>query len=129
MKRLIKILLTVSLIVAVFTSCEGETSYDKGYKTGYEEGYDIGVTEGWESGEEFTQRDIATMYEDFIDSPKMEEAAAKLWCYADENSGEDISEEDLREAIREFLKYYDAVEDFYHYIKTEDLFDVMGKYY
>ena len=129
MKKFIKTLLTVFLIVAVCTSCEGETSYDKGYKIGYEEGYDIGVTEGWESGEEFTQRDIATMYEDFIDSPKMEDAVAKLWCYIDKNSGEDISEEDLREAIEEFLNYYDAVENFHHGIKTEDLLDVMDKYY
>ena len=129
MKKCIKLLLLISLVVLLCTACSDNKSYNSSYNYGYEVGYDIGLSEGWESGEELTKRDISIMYEECIDSPEMEDVISILWCYADENSGEDISEEDLREAIWKMLEYYDAVEDYHSNLKTKDLLDVMDIYY
>ena len=129
MNRFIKLLLLLSLVVLSCTACSDDELYNSGYNYGYEVGYDIGLSEGWESGEELTKRDISIMYEECIDTHEMEDVTAILWCYADKNSGEDISEEDLREAIWKMLEYYDAVEDYHSNIKTKDLLDVMDIYY
>lgn len=128
MKRTILLFLIVASML-LCTSCTDEDLYDKGYNYGYEVGYDTGLAEGWESGEEYTKRDIAIIYKENISTYKIEDATAILYCYADENSGEDISEERLREAICTMLDYYDAVEEYHHYIQTEDLLDVMDIYY
>lgn len=129
MKKFINLILLVSLIVFSCTACSNDELYDNGYDYGYEVGYDTGLTEGWESGEEFTQRDISIMYEECIDSPEMEDVVATLRCYAEKNSVEDISEEDLRESVLKMLEYYDAVEGYNYNLKTKDLFDVMDIYY
>ena len=127
--KFIKLLFILFLVIFSCAACATEDTYDKGYNYGYEVGYDIGLSEGWESGEELAKRDISIMYEEFIDSPEMEDVIATLCCYADKNSVEDISEEDLREAVWKMVEYYDAVEDYNHHLKTKDLFDVMDIYY
>lgn len=129
MKKCIKLLLLISLVVLLCTACSDNKSYSSSYNCGYEVGYDIGLSEGWKSGEELTKRDISIMYEECINSPEMEDVIATLRCYVDKNSGEDISEEELREAVLKVLEYYDAVEDYHRNIKTKDLLDVMDIYY
>lgn len=129
MRQFVKLFLIVFFVTISCTACSREDSYNNGYNYGYEVGYDTGLSEGWESGEKFTQRDIATMYEECINSPEMEDVIATLRCYVDKNSGEDISEEELREAVLKVLEYYDAVEDYHRNIKTKDLLDVMDIYY
>ena len=59
----------------------------------------------------------------------VEEATATLYCYADKNSGEDISEEELQKAIWEILEYYDNVNEYFRKMSSGELLDDMKDFY
>ena len=110
--KFIKLLLILILVTFSCAACTTESAYDKGY----EEGYDAGVSDGRDIGEELAKEYIYITYEFDIDTHEMEDVRAILRCYADENSGEDISEEDLRDAIWKILEYYDKVDRYLYNI-------------
>lgn len=58
-----------------------------------------------------------------------EEAATTLWCYADTNSGMDITEEELREAIWEMLEYYDDTNEFFKEMSSGEMLEDMKNDY
>ena len=125
MKKFLCIVMCV-VLVFVFSSCS--TSKDS-YTNSNDESYDEGYYEGYESGEKYTQRDITIIYEEHIRTQKTKDAITILKHFTENNYSQDISEDELRESILDILEYYNSVEDYFSYLKTKDLFDVMDIYY
>lgn len=67
---------------------------------------------------------IAEMYSnEMVGAYTAEDASAILYCYADKNSGEDISEEDLQKAIWEMIEYYEYTSDYFEKMSSGELVD------
>ena len=113
MKKLFLLLLILSLMLCC-TSCSSEKS----------------STIDYDDAQIVASR-IAEMYSDEIRWTG-EDASAILYCYADKNSGEHITEEELRKAIWEMLEYYDATNEYFSQMSSgellDDIKDIYGDY-
>lgn len=114
MKKLFLLLLILSLMLCC-TSCSSEKA----------------STIDYDDAQIVASR-IAERYYDEIKwdgAYTADDASAILYCYADENSGEHITEEELRKAIWEMLEYYDATNEYFSQMSSGELLDDMKDIY
>ena len=105
---------TILSVLILLTACVQNNSQDSHtdeYWAGYDKGYEAGIAYAQEYLAEFI-RDRFYDIDQFSfgeRSLSLDEAEAYLYCWADENSGMDISDEELREAIWDVLKNIDLI--------------------
>lgn len=124
MKKLFLLFLILFLALCC-TSCTNKKSYGEGYDD---------RTIDYNDAQIVAHR-IAERYYDQIKWDGVytaEDASAILYCYADKNSGEDISEEELQQAIWEILEYYDNTNEYFSKMSSgeliNDMKDIYGDY-
>ena len=121
MKKLFLLILSLSLMLCCI-SCTNTKTYDERYDD---------RTIDYEDAQIVAHR-MAEWYFDQIKWDGVytaEDASALLYCYADKNSGEDISEEELQQAILKMLEYYYKTNEYFGKMSSGELLDDMNDIY